>query len=366
MKVLMIEDNTVTIAGLIDAIADRGWEKKVVSFDKAEEAIYSFDPDVVVMDWMYDEEDTEKGKPILERIVSNEFRPVIVFSALDLVDELETLSKQFPLVVFTRKGDDDSKLAEQIDGWVDSACALSQMRHSMNTALVESARALDSFQKMEQFPEPSIVSFMLSRRAIQYFEQSEVGGTPPTWIQYIYPPIAETLLVADIIRVYSEETFDITPGRPEEYWVVLTPSCDMVNHGVPDFKVLTCRCCSKERFTDQRLAGTENCDSGKGKEKVARVVKELQYGYNKAYVPLPELPNILPYMTANLKDLNFCTLAEIAPSKEAFDKSQHRYFRVSSIASPFREQVVWAHMINSCRPGMPVRDTTSWAKGILV
>lgn len=73
MKVLMIEDNVESIQGLIDAASDRGWEHQVASFETAGENIYSFDPDVIVMDWMFDEDDAEKGRPILEHIVSNEF-----------------------------------------------------------------------------------------------------------------------------------------------------------------------------------------------------------------------------------------------------------------------------------------------------
>lgn len=365
MKVLMIEDNVSTIQGLIDAVSDRGWEHIVASFETAEENIYSFDPDVVVMDWMFDEEEAEEGRPILERIVSNEFRPVIVFSAHDLSTVLEDILKQHKLIEFTRKGDDDTKLAEKIDTWEASAIALSRMRHSMNGALIESAKALDSFQKMETFPAPEIVSFMLSRRTIQYFEQVEVGAQPPMWIQYVYPPITNNLLVADIIRVYSEDTNQLTPGNPSEYRVVLTPSCDMVNHSAEGFKVLTGHCNDKGRFTDLKLKDNENVNTGKGKEKVGRVVKELQYGYNKAFVALPQLPNVLPYMTLDLKDLDFVLLTEIALTYEDFDKTKHRYYRVASVASPFREQIVWAHMINSCRPGMPVRDTIDWAKGIL-
>lgn len=361
----MIEDNIDTIQGLIDAVSDRGWEYKAVSFENAEEIIYSFDPDVVVMDWMFDEEDAEKGKPILERIVSNEFRPVIVFSAHDLTIVLEDILKKHKLIDFTRKGDDDSKIAEKIDKWVDSALSLSQMRHSMNEALIESAKALDSFQKMESFPSPEIVSFMLSRRTIQYFEQAEVGEQPPTWIQYVYPPMMNNLLVADVIRVYSEDTNQALPGVPSEYYVVLTPSCDMVNHNAEGFRVLVGHCCDKDRFTEQKLSTGQAVDSIKGKEKVERVAKELQYGYNKAFVALPQLPNVLPYMTLNLKELNFVLLSEIANTFESFDKTNQHYYRVASVASPFREQIVWAHMINSCRPGMPIRDTISWAKGIL-
>ena len=113
MKVLMIEDNVSTIQGLIDAICDREWKYIVSSFDAAEERIYAFDPDVVVMDWMFDEEDAEAGRPILERIVANEFRPVIVFSAHDLSTVLEDILLKHRLIDFTRKGDDDSKLAEK-------------------------------------------------------------------------------------------------------------------------------------------------------------------------------------------------------------------------------------------------------------
>lgn len=366
MKVLMIEDNVSTIQGLIDAICDREWKYIVSSFDAAEERIYAFDPDVVVMDWMFDEEDAEAGRPILERIVANEFRPVIVFSAHDLSTVLEDILLKHRLIDFTRKGDDDSKLAEKIDTWRDSALALSRMRHSMNEALIESAKVLDVFQKMTAFPSPEIVSFMLSRRTIQYFEQAEVGEQPPTWIQYVYPPMMNNLLVADVLRIYSEEADQSQPGIPSEYCVVLSPSCDMVNHAEHGFKVLVSHCCNKGRFTEQRLADGQSIDSSKGKEKVARVVKELQYGYNKAFVALPELPHVLPYMTLDLKDLDFVIQAEIAPTLEAFDKEKHRYYRVASVASPFREQVVWAHMINSCRPGMPVRDTIDWAKGILI
>ena len=103
----MIEDNVESIQGLIDAASDRGWEHQVASFETAGENIYSFDPDVIVMDWMFDEDDAEKGRPILEHIVSNEFRPVIVFSAHDLQNVLEEILKKHKLINFTRKGDDD-------------------------------------------------------------------------------------------------------------------------------------------------------------------------------------------------------------------------------------------------------------------
>lgn len=365
MKVLMIEDNERAIHGLMGAIEDRGWSYKVASFEQAEKAIVEFDPDVIVMDWMYDEDDAELGRPILENVLAKEFRPVIVFSAHDLNTVLEETINKYPLINFTRKGEDDSELAITIDEWKDSAVALSKLRNNMNLALIESAKALNVFKTMDNFPEESVVAYMLSKRAIQYFEQIEVGSCPPAWIQYSYPPISDNLLVADIIRFYSEDRDQSIIGTPSEYAVILTPSCDMVNHGTSTFKVLVAMCCEKEKITEVRLKNSENVETGKGKEKVCVLAKELRYGYNKAYVSLPSLPQVLPNMTINLKDLDFRLLSEIAPSFASFNKEQHRAYRVASVASPFREQLVWAHMINSCRPGMPEREMEDWAKEIL-
>lgn len=365
MKVLMIEDNEETIHGLIDAVDERGWEHEVATFKDAQDKIITFDPDVIVMDWMFDDEDAELGKPILEDVLSKEFRPVIVFSAHDLSTVLEDTINEFPLIDFTRKGGDDSELACTIDGWKESAVALSNLRHNMNTALVESAKALKNFRNMDAFPEESVVSYMLSKRAIQFFEQIEVGEYPPAWIQYSYPPVTENLLVADIIRFYGEDKDQSVPGIPDEYAVILTPSCDMANHGSDVFKVLIAKCCGKEKVSEVRLKSNENTETGKGKDKVVSVVKELRYGYNKAFVALPPLPNVLPGMTIDLKNVDYMLMADVASSFDEFNKEFHKAYRVASIISPFREQLVWAHMINSCRPGMPERDMTTWAKGIL-
>jgi len=365
VKILIIEDNEPTIHGLIDAVKDRKWDYRVSNFTDAEKMIIDFDPDIIVMDWMYDAEDAELGKPILENVLSKQFRPTIVFSAHDLSETLSEYQKNYPLINFTQKGEDDSELANTIDTWVDSANAISRLRNNMNSALVESSKALITFQKMEHFPEDRVVSYMMSQRAMQCFEEIDIGCSPPTWIQYIYPPVSKTLLVADIIRFYSSENDPNLVGAPEEYAVLLTPSCDMANGRSKDPSILIAKCCGKERFTEIRLKSTETVESDKGKEKIERVAKELNYGYNKSFLSLPRLPNVLPLMTVDLKSLEFKPMQEIALSFESFCPDKHIAYRVATINSPFREQIVWAHMINSCRPGVPVRDMLEQAKGIL-
>ena len=74
--------------------------------------------------------------------------------------------------------------------------------------------------------------------------------------------------------------------------------------------------------------------------------------------------NIIPYMTVDLKKIELVKIDEIAPDKPLLTDDK-RYYRVASICSPFREQIAWAHLQNSCRPGVPDRNMELWAKEIL-
>lgn len=64
-------------------------------------------------------------------------------------------------------------------------------------------------------------------------------------------------------------------------------------------------------------------------------------------------------MTVDLKKVELVAISDIALSLSTC--GNHPYVRIISIDSPFREQIVWAHMQNSCRPGVPDRDTENWA-----
>ncbi|MGN0716680.1 hypothetical protein, partial [Treponema berlinense] len=67
----------------------------------------------------------------------------------------------------------------------------------------------------------------------------------------------------------------------------------------------------------------------------------------------------------NLKDLHFVELSSIAIKSNDIDNLKHKFVRIASLNSPYREQIVWAHMVNSCRPGVPDRDYKSWAEALL-
>jgi CTP synthase len=62
-------------------------------------------------------------------------------------------------------------------------------------------------------------------------------------------------------------------------------------------------------------------------------------------------------MAANLKDLALIPISDIGP--------EHEFTTIASVDSPFREQVAWAYLQITGRPGLPERDTSTWAEDII-
>lgn len=76
------------------------------------------------------------------------------------------------------------------------------------------------------------------------------------------------------------------------------------------------------------------------------------------FVAFPKLSGRVPTMMANMRDL------DLIPFDDVSDREDTRFVRVASISSPFRESLAWAYLQSAARPGVPDRDTTSWAKEI--
>lgn len=364
MRILFIEDNLDTIKGICDYAEDHDWQFEKCEFVHANEKIAIFDPELIVMDWMYDAEAIDEGLSIFNNVYSDNFRPVIIFSAVASTIELPEDMKNTPLVEIIPKGDEEIVI-ERINAWKPYITAVRNLKVDLNQSLLSSVQAIDNFLKMETPPGEDVIKYMLNKRTTYYFDKEYIGEEPPAWIQYEYPPIQKSLLVADILRVYSEKTNISAPGYPEEYRIVLTPSCDMAR-AKPGQTILVAKCTEAIDFSDGiKLGENEAIESKGAQNKIEKISRFLNTGYNYSRVALPELPNKIPYLTINLKSIEQISLDEIAISEKALNTTK-KYFRVASIVSPFREQIVWAHMINSCRPGMPERDIKAWAKGILL
>lgn len=365
MRLLLIEDLRETVKGIMDYADEAGWEKTCCNFECALETVSSFDPDIVILDWMYDAEETERGAVIFETIWRERFRPVIIFSALSGTIVLPAEASKNPLVVIFPKGDEEPVI-QAARQWSVYVPAIATLRHDMNSALINALRSIELFQT-GGYPGAEVFQYMIGKRAANYFNEKDYAGNLPPWIQYIYPPISTTLLSGDILRKIEPGTDLKAPGQPSEYEVILSPSCDLSNPD--DIAVLTARCSDKwafsggERYTREEMAGEHVSKKRSRQEKYAKL---LNQGYNQSYVALPEINGVLPHLTISLKSLNYSILkSEIVLDKSNIERERYNYYRVASIDSPFREQLIWAHMLNSCRPGVPVRDTMAWAEGVL-
>lgn len=359
MRILFIEDKTEAIQGIIDYVEEKeGWSYKNSTFKEAPGDLTMYDPDLVVMDWMYDAESTDEGDPIFKAIYERDFVPTIVFSAIasTISDEVTSIAEDNPMIEIMSKGD-EQVVINKIEQWEPYILAVKQSKKELNCSLLCSARAMAYYFYISN-TDVDVVKYMLRKRIQNYFPQVEIDGPktkPPAWIEYEYPPMCKSLMVADILRKNDGDTSPV--AKAKKYYVVLTPSCDM-ERGKPDDYILVAKCEGAGSLYNK--ADGEESDVEKIKGDVTRYINT---GYNYAKVPLPELPQKIPYMTVNLKSVEQIKLGDIALDEKTAEGKE--FYRVSSLSSPFRENLVWAHMINSCRPGMPERDVDTWVKSIV-
>jgi len=173
-----------------------------------------------------------------------------------------------------------------------------------------------------------------------------------SWEQYLYPPVGKDLLTGDILKKKGSDE-----KTPNNYYVVLTPSCDMVSdeHRGPKVEKVLVACCTDVKNMLPEVNAEPTTRSERLKEKL---LPFLRRGYGNFCLPLPEFPGILPPMTAELKNLKLIELNKIG------NDAQSEYYRIVSVDSPFREMATWAYVQVTGRPGLPERNFDTWADEI--
>jgi len=357
MKVLIVDDKREVVKGIKDHCEDMGWECNVISFDTFDETISTYVPDAIVLDWKDDISGENRGNELLEKIWATGFKPIIIFSGYADSIFLGEKYQHSSLVKVQAKGDEEPVI-QYLDMIVKFIPVIVNLKDEFNSALIEALNSIEPISKT-QCVSDGIMKFIFAKRVSTYFDKDCADECPPPWIQYIYPPITTTLCVCDIIKKISTDSRDsvLAIGAPDEYRLILTPSCDIAQSHISH--VLCAKCYPKECFHKYPL--TANPSS----KQLGQIKTGLNTGYKNNCVSLPGFPEVLPYLSANLKQLEFIPLEKIALNSNSISQ-EHTYFRVASVDSPFREQIVWAYMITACRPGMPNRDMTLWAKDLMM
>ncbi len=354
MKVLIVDDISDSVKGIKDFCDEKGWIVQIVSFENVYTNIIEFDPDVIVLDWCQDAGD-EIANPILDNIWINGYRPIVIFSANAEIISIDEKRAASNLLQLYSKGDETPvyQYLEENEAYVT---ALADYRREMGLALVEAFNAIKPIRDTEEtYPGDDIVKYVLAKRTSTFFDIQYTGQKLPPWGMYIYPSVSNDLLVCDVIRAITPETDLQTAGAPEEYMIILTPSCDMVALHPKVTHVLCARCYGKKNFYCFNIKSQK----GQENEQLINIQSALNRGYNDRWVALPNMKNVIPFMTVDLKKVELVAISDIALSLSTC--GDRPYVRIISIDSPFREQIVWAHMQNSCRPGVPDRDTENWA-----
>ena len=356
MKVLIIDDIEDSVKGIKDYCEEKGWNTVVKPFDDVYRYVMEFDPHIIILDWCKEPGD-DTGNGILDTIWTNGYRPIVIFSGNADIIEIDDKQKQSTMLEVFSKGDEEpvNTYLEENEPYL---LALAVYRKQVGSALVEAFNAIKPISTAaSEYPGDTIVKYILAKRTSTYFDIQYFDDTVlPPWGMYICPAVSKDLMVCDVIRANTESTDFSKAGLPEEYLIVLTPSCDLVASRPKVTHVLCAHCSTKKDFYCHNI----KCEKGKEEQQIGAIKGALNKGYNDRYVALPEMVNVLPYITVDLKKIELIPLNEIATNINSING--HGYVRVLSIDSPFREQIVWAHMQNACRPGVPDRDTENWAR----
>lgn len=354
MKVLIVDDDPVSVKGIADYCEEQNWDNTIVDFEKCFKVIMTSDPDVIVLDWCSDPGD-ESGMKILESIWTNGYRPVVIFSGNVEIIELPEEYKNSGLIKVIKKGN-EAPVKTFLEGLKESYSAISSFRKELGKSLIEAFRVLEPVQKASgNYLGDDVIKYLLAKRAVNYFDLEKMNVPLPAWAIYQYPPVIDTFLsVCDILRKVNVETELTEVGISSEYIVVLTPSCDMViseGRSAKVENVLFAECTEISRSKIGQIS------------KEARKQEALKSGKENE-IALPALKSVLPDMVVDMKRLGTVNISKIAVNSNLFvaEKEKYKYVRICSIDSPFREQIIGAFLNNAGRIGVPDRDFATWAK----
>lgn len=356
MKVLFIEDEPETIKAAFDLLEADGKICKTCTFSECENDLSSFRPDILVLDLMEGgvPGDISAGNTAYSSICDKRFRPIVVYSANPDLFELP-----HPLINRVEKGRGSQiHVKNAVDSFIPCITSVNTVKKTLDEIVHETLHKVIPF--FWEYGKPPLIPVedLAKRRIAATLDMQSCGREKiASWEQYIVPPLGEFLLTGDILLEN-----DADPQNPASYKLVLTPSCDMVLYqrkvGKPPkskvAEVLCARCETSDVFVQQVLdAYAEDGVKATEEDGVKAMKSVLSQGYYKEFIPLPELERVFGPMVANLKKLELVPYEQIIAGK---------YLRRVSVDSPFREQMTWAFLHTGCRPGVPDRDTETWAK----
>ena len=156
MKVLIIDDIEDSVKGIKDYCEEKGWDALVKPFDDVYRHINEFDPHVIILDWCKEPGD-DTGDSILSNILTNGYRPVVIFSGNADIIKVDDKKEQCTMLEVFSKGDEDP-VNTYLSVNEPYLLALADYRKQVGTALVEAFNAIKPISSASaQYPGDTIV-----------------------------------------------------------------------------------------------------------------------------------------------------------------------------------------------------------------
>lgn len=357
-SVLIVDDDSAvseTLAGAIrEAFPDLRCETEA-DFDMAMTRIATERPDAVVLDLRRDAgpEDVP-GQRTWRDIWDKRFCPIVIYTAW-AGDLAPPVPLNHPYAKFVTKGrGSEATVIGHLNEFVDAVKAIAALREEVDAVIHQVLRDTAGAGVFADRDGERLRHAGRRRIAASMDEPTVTGGAAlKSWEQYLIPAIGASPLTGDVLRRRGAAKNSVT-----DYRLVLTPSCDLVKERNPS-SILVAKC---EGVAPLLQATESSTKVNKRNEAIKRLkTNALSRGFCEGRVPLPEFPDHIPPVVANLKDLEVVAFDAVCRD----DEVPTEFERVASIDSPFRELVSWAFQSTIARPGMPDRELDAWAQACI-
>lgn len=348
MKILIVDDQKVPAENLKLAIEQQIANANVLvhlMFETAFETIQAHSPDVLVLDiFKNPAQDENAGDAVRHQVWENHFCPIIIYTAKP--EEVHKESKHPFVTLCVKKGtkESDGEVIAKLNIFKPHAEVLRKVRQQANKAIGDSLRDVCGVIWTDKTAEKKdeIIGRIAKRRVAAMMDESSLSDSDlRPYEQYIYPAISQDLLTGDILkRSENPESTD-----PSDFFVVVSPTCDLVQRKGSIERVLVAECGPPNDFL--KAVELENAPQKKLQEKLQKFFTRDQVN---GVLCMPALPSVFPLMSINLKKLQLIELKRITVRKKVENET---HYRLASVDSPFRERLSFAFTQVTGRPGLP-------------
>jgi len=359
LSLLIVEDNEEQIKLYQDSIDEFNTGSDIEirieignNLEEGLEQIRNNDFDAAIIDLRLGSDDMKgRGKEIIRKIKSDLRFPVFVLTAYsgDLDDELRKENIFYRVHRQTEK-DTVEVLRQMIDIYKTGITKIMGRRGIIEKTLQEvfwkNISASMEYWKTEIEDEGKIVEKILSRHILAHLserlkltEEGEFEKCHPAEV-YIMPPIKKDFFTGDILKNKASE----------EYFLILTPVCDMVSRkqekdGIQVTsrnakKIILAKLVEFNRVEEVTKYIENRSNTNKGEvEKYIRNTKKGMYHY------LPSFGSRIPGFLVDFQDINRINPEELTA-----------YDRVASVDEPFLKDIIARFTSYYARQGSPDLD----------